>query len=364
MADHARIERRDKPASDAGARSALSRRLGVFALVLATLAVCAGSIGVAILALPLADYRSAVVEIEHGEPVAVLSRSTRRTAPAVVELEWSESHSVAVGEASGKVTEVFMSDGVALKCGDPVVAIDGAARLAMCGEVPPWRDVTASTTGPDADQLAELLVEFGLLSEADRSNGARRAAAWKKLARFLGLPDANTFHPSDVVWIGRDVTPSRVTLRVGDRVSGDSVLFEIDAALQAARVHLTSGAELTGMDWVFSVDGSAVESPILGDASLAAGEFEAIARSTITEAEGALPTQIPGIARLASPISYFAVPPSALVTAPDGSTCVVLANGGTTTVTVVESLTGLAMVDGDLAEGATIRDLPPAGTTC
>ena len=68
--------------------------------------------------------------------------------------------------------------------------------------------------------------------------------------------------------------------------------------------------------------------------------------------------------RLAQPISFAGVPPSALVTAPDGSTCVVLASGGTAPVTVVDSATGMVMVDADLAEGTLIRNLPPAGTTC
>lgn len=342
----------------------MRRVVGALVRVCATLAICAGSIGVAIVAFPLADYRLLDEDSLRDETVTVLSRTTRRTTPAVVELEWSPSRQAKVGDASGKITDVFMSAGVPLKCGDPVVAIDGAARLAMCGGVPPWRDVTASTTGPDADQLAELLVGLGLLSEVDRSNGARRAASWKQLSRIVGLPASAVFHPSDVVWIGDVTTPSRVTVQVGDRVSGDSGLFEVDAVLQAATVLPSSGDAVTAADWVFSIDGSSVEFPILARGSLDSRTFEAIARSTVTEPDAALPHRIQGIMRLASPVSYVAIPPSALVTAPDGSNCVVLAEGGTTAVTVVESLTGLVMVDANLAEGTAIRDLPPAGTTC
>lgn len=347
----------------------MKRVLGPFQLdalvrVGATLAICAGSIGVAIVAFPLADYRSADEDLSRDETVSVLSRTTRHTTPAVVELEWSASRQTKVGDASGKITDVFISAGVPFKCGEPVVAIDGAARLAMCGPVPPWRDVTATTTGPDADQLAELLVGLDLLSEEDRANGARRAAAWKKLAPFVGLPASAVFHPSDVVWVGDVTTPSRVSVQVGNRVSGDSVLFEVDAALQAATVQASSGDVAAAVDWVFSLDGSAVEFPILASGSLDSRTFEAIARSTVTDPDAALPTRIQGIMRLASPVSYAAIPPSALVTAPDGSNCVVLAEGGTTAVTVVESVTGLVMVDANLPEGTAIRDLPPAGTTC
>lgn len=318
----------------------------------------------AIVAFPLADYRSTDENLLRDETTTVLSRTTRLTTSAIVELKWSGSRETKVGDASGKITDVFVSADVPLECGAPVVAIDGAGRLAMCGPVPPWRDVTASTEGPDADQLADLLIDLNLLSEQDRSNGARRAASWKQLARFVGLPVPAVFHPSDVVWIGDVTTPSRVTAQVGDRVSGDSILFEVDAALQAATVHSLSGEALTATDWVFSIDGSAVELPILADGSLDSRTFEALARSTVTEPDAAPPGRIQGIMRLAVPVSYAAIPPSALVTAPDGSNCVVLAEGGTTAVTVVESVSGLVMVAADLPEGTSIRDLPRAGTTC
>lgn len=340
------------------------RVLGAFMRVFATLAICAGSIGIAIVAFPLADYRSMDQGSLRNETVDVLSTATRRTTPAVAELDWSASRQVTAGDASGKITDVFMSAGRPLNCGEPVVAIDGAARLALCGPVPPWRDVTASTKGPDVDQLAELLVGLGLLSEEDRANGARRATAWKQLAAFVGLPASTVFHPSDLVWIRDVTTPSRITAQVGDRVSGDSTLFEVDAALQAATIQTSSSDAIKETDWVFSVDGSSVEFPILADGSLDSRTFEAVARSTVTEPDAALPDRIQGIMRLAVPVSYAAIPPSALVTAPDGSNCVVLAEGGATAVTVVESVTGLVMVDADLLEGTSIRDLPPAGTTC
>lgn len=283
---------------------------------------------------------------------------------AVVELEWSESREMKVGDAFGKITDIYISIDVQVECGASVVAIDGVVRLAMCGSVPPWRNVTANTKGPDADQLAELLVGLNLLSEEDRASGSRRMAAWKDLARFLGLSDPAVFHPSDVVWIGDPMSPTHVTVRVGDRVSGDSVLFEVDPELQTATVRSSSGETVTATDRVFSIDGSAVEFQILASGSLDSPTFEAAARSTVTDPDAALPTRVQGITRLASAVSYAAIPPSALVTAPDGSNCVVLAEGGTTAVTVVESTTGLTLVDANLAEGTSIRDLPPAGTTC
>lgn len=345
------------------AQLAVSRVLGAVLRACATVAICAGSIGLAIIAFPLADYRSADGDSVRDETVAVLSRTTRQTTPAAVELEWSASRQQKVGDASGKITDVLISAGVPLKCGEPVVGIDGAARLAMCGEVPPWRDVTANTKGPDADQLAELLVSRGLLSENDRSNGARRAAAWRQFSRYVGLPATGVFQPSDVVWIGKATTPSRVTVQVGDRVSSDSVLFEVIAQLQAATVDTSGAGPVPAGDWVFSIDGSPVEFPIVAG-SLDSREFEAMARSSVTEAGADLPTRIQGIMRRATSVSYDAIPPSAVVTAPDGSTCVVLAKGGTTAITVVESVTGLVMVIADLSEGTAVLDRPPAGTTC
>lgn len=337
---------------------------GALVRVCITLAICVGSIGLAIVAFPLADYRTSEPSSPRSKTVSVLSRTTRHTAPAMADLEWSASRQTKAGDVSGKITGVLMSAGVPLECGAPVVAVDGGARLAMCGSVPPWRDVTANTRGPDADQVAAMLVDLGLLSEEDRASGARRAAAWKQLARFLGLPASSVFHPSDVVWIGDVTTPSRITVQVGDRISGDSVLFEVDAALEGATVDGSSGDQPAAADWVFSIEGSAVEFPVLAGRSLDARTFEAMARSTATDPDAGLPTQLQGIVRLASPVTYAAIPPTALVTAPDGSTCVTLADGGTRTVTVVESATGLVLVDANLAEGTLVRDLPPADSTC
>jgi hypothetical protein len=319
---------------------------------------------VAIIAFPLADYRPIQEFALSGESVAVLSRTTRQTTPAVVDLKWSAPREITVGDGAGRITEVYVTAGQQLTCGAPVVAIDGAARLAMCGAVPPWREVTSRTQGRDADQLADLLVGLGLLSEADRSNGARRAAAWRELARYVGLPASNVFQPSDVVWIGDATSPSEVSVQVGDRIAADDTLFVVDAVLQSAAVEAPIGDGPAVSDWVFSVDGSTVEFPILADGLLNHTEFEAVARSTITEPDGALPTRLQGFRRLASPTSRAAIPPSALVTAPDGSTCVLLAEGGTIPVTVVESVTGLVLIDANLAEGTAIRDLPAAGTAC
>jgi len=329
-----------------------------------TLAVCAGSIGAAIVAFPLADYRSIDEDAVRDETVAVLSRSTRQTTAAAVELKWSESRQTTVGDAAGKVTDVSISASVPLECGAPVVAIDGAYRLAMCGPVPPWRDVTANTKGPDADQLAELLVGLGVLSDQDRSNGGRRAAAWKELARLVGLPAQSVFRPSDVIWIGHRTTPTLVRVQIGDEAENNTVLFDVDAVLETATVQASNGQVVTTDDRVFSVDGSTDEFPISAGGTIDSQTFETVARSTVTDPDAALPTRIQGIIRLSSPVSYAAIPPSALITAPDGSNCVLLAEGGTTAVTVIESVTGLTMVDADLVEGTVIRDYPPAGATC
>lgn len=341
------------------------RRLASVVLgVVLTLTICAGSVALAIVAFPLADYRPADAATLRDETVAVVSRTTRRTAAASVELEWSAARQVKVGDAAGKVTAVFATAGEPLACGSPVAAVDGAVLWALCGNVPLWRDVTATTKGADADAVADLLIGLEQLSEADRSNGWRRAEAFKGLQRYLGQTATGVFRPSDAVFIGEEITPSRVLAKVGDRVSGDTGLLAIDAALLSATVVRATGATLATPGWVFTTDGSPVELPISADGRLDAGALEQLVASTVENADTTLPTRVQGTVRLAEPISFAGVPPSALVTAPDGSTCAVLASGGTTPVTVVDSATGMVMVDADLVEGTLIRNLPPAGTTC
>ncbi len=338
--------------------------IGSLARLGATAAVCAGSVGIAIVAFPLADYRTPAESRPTDETVAVLARTTRETEPSLVELVWSERRQITNRVAEGTVTDIFISADQPIECGLGVVEIDGAGRVAMCGSVPPWRSITASTEGKDAEQLADLLVDVGLLSDDDRSNGWRRMDAWRELTRFVGLPTSNVFEPSDVVWIGDETTPSAVLVEIGDTVSADTVLLEVEPELSTAVVRSPAGESSTAEDWVFSVEGSPVEFGIGDDGSIDDPDLEAAIRSTMTENDAQLPRQVQGVRRLSSPVDYAAVPPSALVTDSDGSTCVVLESGRTTDVTVVESVTGLAMVEGDLAEGTAVVALPPAGSQC
>lgn len=332
--------------------------------VVTIVAVCAGSVAVAILAFPLADYRADDEAQLSEQDVAVLRKHTRRTAVAEAELTWTEATTTKVGDASGKVTAVFVAAGEPLACGAAVIAVDGGNRLAMCGDVPPWRNITAKTTGPDADQLAELLVSLDLLAASDRDRGSRRMAAWRKLARSNGLKNSAIFHPSDVIWIGKPTTPTQVTVRAGDNVTGDSTIFEVDTTLRAASIQTAAGEPITSTEHVFSVENHTTEFTIRADGSIDTSTFEAAVRSKQTDTDTALPTQVRGTVRLAVPVSFAAVPPTAIISDTDGTTCVVLAAGGTAPVTIVEATTGLALVESDLAEGVMIRDFPQAGTSC
>ena len=178
---------------------------------------------------------------------------------------------------------MFATEGAPLACGSPVAAVDGAVLWALCGNVPLWRDVTATTKGADADAVADLLIGLGQLSEADRSNGSRRADAVKGLQRYLGQPATGVFRPSDAVFIGEEITPSRVLVNVGDRVSGDTDLLAIDSALLSATVVPATGATLATPGWVFTTDGSPVEFPISADGTLDAGAFEQLVSATPRE---------------------------------------------------------------------------------
>lgn len=342
----------------------MRRVVGVVLGVVLTVLLGAGSVALAIVAFPLADYRPPDDVPLRDEPVAVVTRSTRRTVTASVELEWSPTREIKAGDAAGKVTAVFATAGTPLACGAPVAAVDGAVLWALCGTVPLWRDVTAATKGADADAVSDLLTGLGQLPETDRSNGRRRAEALKRLQRFLGQPATGVLRPSDVLFIGAELTPSRVLVTIGDRISSDADLLVIDAALQTATVDGITDEALTASDWVFAADGSPAEFPISDARTVDVGAFEEVARSTIESPDAELPARIQGSVRLAEPISFVGVPPSALVTAPDGSNCVVLVAGGTTPVAVVDSATGMVMVDADLPEGTLIRNLPPASTTC
>lgn len=309
-------------------RRAVTAALGMAA----TLALATGAVALAIVAFPLADYRPPGAARPRDELVAVVARTTRRSTAAVVALDWVPARHVVLGDAQGRVTAVYATADTPVRCGAAAIAVDGTAVRALCGDVPLRRDVDAATQGPDADAVADLL------------NAA-----------------TSVVRPSDVIWIGQEFTPTSVLVRVGDWVARDTAVFAVDASLRSATV---AGTTTDATARVFVADGTAVEFALSTAGTLDAGAFEEVVRALSEPSEADLPLRLQGSVRLAAPISLAGIPPSALVTAADGSTCVVLASGQTTDVKIVDSVIGIVMVDADLPEGTLIRNLPPAGTAC
>jgi hypothetical protein len=87
------------------------------------IAVCVGSIGLAVVAFPLADTERPMNE-SYVTQCSSSRRTTRRTTPAVVEVVLEAGHQTS---GAPPARSRMSSPRRALECGEPVVAIDGAA---------------------------------------------------------------------------------------------------------------------------------------------------------------------------------------------------------------------------------------------
>ncbi|MGL5826230.1 MAG: hypothetical protein ACRCYU_15665 [Nocardioides sp.] len=139
--------------------------------------------------------------------------------------------------ASGIVTGIAVRAGTTVDAGDRLVSLDDRPVVAFVGSAPLVRDLVPGDSGPDVLRLARFLAATGRLSgEPTDYFGVATAVAVRDFNADLGQTAAGSaFLASTVSWIGPSSMPvGGVAVRVGDRVSVDSVLLR--GRLRLARV--------------------------------------------------------------------------------------------------------------------------------
>ena len=120
--------------------------------------------------LPRPGYVSALNSPEpDSQIITVGHRQTDLPRSVDVQLEWAPPRSLYTGKStSGLLTDVLIRAGDTLRCGQPVLEVDGREVTAYCAKRPRWQQSSGGVwIGPEPVTLGEVLVESGGLVQAN-----------------------------------------------------------------------------------------------------------------------------------------------------------------------------------------------------
>jgi peptidoglycan hydrolase-like protein with peptidoglycan-binding domain len=261
------------------------------------------------------------------------------------------------------VTSVAIVPGDDVLAGDVLYAVDLRPVVVAEGATPMFRDLGLNSEGPDVAQLQELLASLGFYSgEIDGDFGTGVRAAVREWQDSLGLEDDGVIRRGDVVFVSS--LPARVVLAdevtVGAPLAGGEVVvrelvgdpeFAIPLSPeQRSLVPLSADVFVTfdGGVWPGRIV-EAVEDELRGELLLVLEGVDggAVCGSDCAAAvpllgETSFSTEIVVVPETEGPV----IPVAGILTDPDGSTSVRLADGTTVEVEVLAVADGLAVVEG------------------
>ncbi len=329
-------------------------RVGALVILLA------GAVALVALALPMTRYPADSGTQPAGQSTAaVVEGSTDLSAPAVVDLRWSDGRTVVVvPNADGVVTSVNVAPARQVQCGGTLLFLNGLPVTLYCARQPLWRPVSAATTGTDADEFFAFVLRVQGGGEATRAN---------LLARFnadRGRDPQTAVDPGDVVWSESALTLDSVSVTTGARVRAGSDVLVGSVQPRLASATLRTPLRSTSAQ-LFNVDNDATQFVVSSAGSLGnLDKLEAMIRETV--ADGApLPTTVSGLTKFAEPLKGFLIPPSALVSIGPDRLCVYVLDGNREhPISVSLASSGLdgTIVEGNLRAGEIVSLTPPS--TC
>lgn len=333
--------------------------------VVLALAVCAGGVALAVVAVPLASYEQRGIEVDaiDDSVVSVTTREIDLASSATVSAVWSSERRVRLPAVTGLVTALTASPGVEVDCGTEVLRVDGRPMLAYCGPGPLFREVSAQTRGTDAAEFVQFLQRIELLSPGDVTSDQLNEVI-RDMQTSVGWTVDGTVSPGDLVWIEAPFVPSGVLVEPGMTVEAAHDVLLVEPELVSATVTISDGARPaeSQSDMVFSLDGSNASYPVRSGGVIADLDgLEGELRSR--PIDGGLPATALGSVRLAVPLPALTVPATAVVSGPTGE-CVQVrdADGDrAVSVSVIGSSIGVVFVDGDIANGDEVVVAPDAG---
>lgn len=237
--------------------------------------------------------------------------------------------------------------GTVIQPGATLATVDDVPVVAMAGDAPPYRALSAGDKGEDVARLQQFLAATGYLSTAaDGTYGSstvRAVRAWNKDHGRRG----DSFDPASIVWIGTgpfDV--AEVPVKVGGAASPGQPIAIGPALLEAVEVEEPAGGIASGAYLVRVGDVAAPYEPgtgLVSDPAAAAAVVAALGRD-----QGA------GQLVQADPVEVAVIPASAVVTDSDGRTCVF--PDATSAATLIEPV-GSAAGAVHLAPDTSIREV-------
>lgn len=224
---------------------------------------------------------------------------------------------------SGLVTRFDCRPGSTIESGTAPLWLDDAPVVALATTLPLWRDLPVGTEGNDVRALQEELTRLGHPVEATGTLGTKTLRAVNALFDDLGDPSALTSVPrSRLLWIPEpSVTVAECSVTTGSQLEAGAELVVTPGTLAGVALRDGAPSDLVAGARTLRVDGIDVavepQNPITDPALLAQLDAAPSLQQAGTGDEAPV-----GQLRLAEPVDVSVVPPSAVITAPDGTTCV------------------------------------------
>lgn len=265
-----------------------------------------------------------------------------------VDVEAPEQLRTRVG---GTLTTLNLGVGTDLKLGEVAFSIDGIDVLVHRSSVPFYRELAVGAKGPDVLAYGQLLSELSLLSNPDDLFGPKFDVATRALQRLIHAPVDGVFRPEYTVYASPDAarvaaTPAQVGARVepGDTLAsltpGISVgMFRASESGQMPAFAANSQIRVEVGDETIDISdpqnlNAVTLLKVIGtvEKAAASGSYP---KAAISDSDGTrVYAQL--FLQLAEPEEYGALPSGAIITTPQGATCV-LVEGDVTSVAIVPS---------------------------
>lgn len=246
------------------------------------------------------DLRSVRLAVSHGEAVALTSPGT------------------------GLVTRSSCSPGAGIESGTAALYLDDRPIVALATSIPLWRDLTIGTEGNDVRALQEELTRLGRTVPVTGVLRSTTLRAFEDVLDSLGDRASLTGIPrSSVLWIPAPVVSTEsCTASTGSQLEAGSEIATVAGGLTSVALRDSLPPDLVPGPRVLNV----------GGVRAALGEDGVVTDHAALAALGSVPSLRGGggseddapVGRLslATALDASVVPPSAIVTATDGATCV------------------------------------------
>jgi hypothetical protein len=242
-----------------------------------------------------------------------------------------------VAYATGTVTSAARA-GVTLNNGDVVLRVDDRPIRAMVADAPMWRSLSTGSKGDDVKRLKSFLHQMGSYDgTVDTTYDATLAQAVARFNRDGGYGGSTSFDPTTVIWVGpKPLAVAEVVVTAGNSINPGTAVARGPKQATSIAVQEPAGGIATAGDF------SSGATLALGSASVSYEPGSGIVAdpAAVAALEAAMEPADSGAATIeaARPTPVDVVPASALVTGPDGTTCVYAS--ATSAPTVVQPVGG------------------------